>query len=179
MEYTHVTHEFPPLYDRDSEILILGSVPSPKSREQGFYYGHPRNRFWQVMAAVLGEPVPGSIPEKKALMLRHHVALYDSIEECDIRGASDTSIRNVIPADIPAILQKTRIREIFCTGTVSFQYYEKYCYPQVGIHARRLPSTSPANCAVSLEQLTEAYRIIAVSSDRRRESIHIASGSSE
>ena len=158
--YTHVTHEFGPLYDEDCEILILGSVPSPKSREQGFYYGHPQNRFWRVMAAVLGEECPQTIPEKKEMMLRHHIALWDSIEECDIRGASDSSIRNVIPTKIPDLLKRTKINRIFTAGTTAHRYYQKYAYPVTGIEATRLPSTSPANAAASPEKLISAYRSI-------------------
>ena len=160
-EYTHVTHEFPPLYDAESRVLILGSIPSPKSREQHFYYGHPQNRFWRVMAAVLSEAVPETIEEKQAMLLRHHIALWDSLAECDICGASDTSIKNPVPNDIAALLKETCIRSVFCTGASAHQYYEKYCYPATGMHAVKLPSTSPANCAVHLDQLIEAYRVIA------------------
>ena len=160
-EYTHVTHDFPPLYDAESRVLILGSIPSPKSREQHFYYGHPQNRFWRVMAAVLSESVPETIGEKRAMLLRHHIALWDSLAECDIYGASDTSIKNPVPNDIAALLKKTRIRSVFCTGATAHRYYEKYCYPETGMHAVKLPSTSPANCAVHLDKLIEAYRVIA------------------
>ena len=160
MEYVHVTHEFPPLYDENSEILILGSIPSPKSRAQAFYYGHPQNRFWKVLAAVLEEPVPETIEEKRQLVLSHHIALWDSLEECDIRGASDSSIRNPVPTDIPGLLKKTKICRIFAAGASAYNYYQKLNYPRTGIQAIRLPSTSPANCAVSFEKLVEAYGMI-------------------
>ena len=157
----HVTHSFPPLFDGDSRVLILGSMPSPKSREQGFYYGHPQNRFWKVMAAVLGEEIPVTVEEKKAMMHRHSIALWDSLEECDIRGASDSSIQNPVPADIPSVLKKTKIRAIFTTGAAAYKYYTEYNYPLTGIPAVRLPSTSPANCAVSFEALVKAYGAVA------------------
>ena len=156
-ELTHVTHEFPPLFDADSEVLILGSIPSPRSREQGFYYGHPQNRFWKVMAAVLEEPLPETIDEKKAMLLKHHIALWDSLEECDIAGASDSSIKNPVPTDIPALLKKTKIQKIFTTGAAAQKYYDKFQLPLTGIPSVKLPSTSPANCAVKLETLTGEY----------------------
>ncbi len=161
--YTHVRHEFPALWAPDARVLILGSIPSPKSRAQAFYYGHPQNRFWRVLAAVFGEPeLPHEdIEAKKAFALRHHIALWDALEECDIRGAGDASIRNPVPTDIPSLLEWTEIRTIFCTGAASHKYYEKLNYPRTGIHAVRLPSTSPANAAVSFEKLVEAYRQIA------------------
>lgn len=161
-ERTHVTHEaFGPLYDADSEVLILGSIPSPKSREQRFYYGHPQNRFWKVMAAVLEESLPSTVEEKAEMMHRHHIALWDSLSECDIRGASDASIQNPVPTDIPWLLRETKIHAVFCTGATAYRYYEKYHFPATGISAVQLPSTSPANAAVSLEKLTEAYKMIA------------------
>ncbi|MDO4265065.1 MAG: DNA-deoxyinosine glycosylase [Eubacteriales bacterium] len=156
----YVTHEFPPLYDQDSEILILGSIPSPKSREQGFYYGHPQNRFWKVMAAVLGELMPEDIAQKKEMLLHHHIALWDVLAECRIRGAADGSIRDAVPNDIASLLIKTKIRRIYTTGATAQKLYEKLVYPTAGIAAVRLPSTSPANCAVGFERLCEAYRQI-------------------
>lgn len=158
MDYTHVTHEFPPLYDTECRILVLGSIPSPKSREQAFYYGHPQNRFWKVFAAVFGESVPETVEEKSRLALSHHVALWDALEECDIRGASDSSVKNPVPTDIPWLLSQTRIERIFATGAAAYKYYMQYNYPRTGIEAIRLPSTSPANCAVSLARLIEEYK---------------------
>lgn len=155
-----VSHEFPPLYDAASEILILGSIPSPKSREQGFYYGHPQNRFWKVMATVLGEPVPQDISQKKEMLLSHHIALWDVLAECRIKGASDGSIRDAVPNDIGYLLTQTRIRRIYTTGATAQKLYEKLVYPNTGIEAVRLPSTSPANCAVGFEVLCGAYRQI-------------------
>ncbi len=156
-EYERVTQPFAPVYDRDSRILILGSLPSVKSREQGFYYGHARNRFWPMLAAVYREPVPESIPEKKALLLRHGLAVYDVIESCEIKGSSDSSIRNVKAADIRTIMEKCRIERILANGRTAAKYFKTYqpaSYRQMLIE---LPSTSPANAAFSLEKLVEIW----------------------
>ena len=157
---THVSHEFPAVYDRASCVLLLGSIPSPKSREVGFYYGHPQNRFWKVLAAVLGEPLPDTIPQKKAMLKKHHIALWDVLESCTIVGASDTSIEDAVPNKISELVKATRVERIFCTGATAHRLYQKYCAADVGIDAVKLPSTSPANCAVSFEKLVEAYRKI-------------------
>ena len=159
-ERTRVTHEFPAVYDRNSRVLLLGSIPSPKSREVGFYYGHPQNRFWKVLAQVLGENVPETTPQKKALLKKHHVALWDVLESCTIVGASDTSIEDAVPNRIGELVKKSKVSRIFCTGATAHRLYQKYCAKDVGIDAVKLPSTSPANCAVSLESLVEAYKAI-------------------
>lgn len=161
MEYTHVTHNFPPIFAPDSRALILGSIPSPKSREQAFFYGHPQNRFWPVLAAVFGEPAPQTIEDKRSLALRHRIAMWDTLAACDIRGASDTSIRNPVANDLPWLIAQTRVRAVFCTGATSYKYYKKLCQPQTGIEAVCLPSTSPANAAWSKERLIQAYSVIA------------------
>ena len=161
MTYQHVTHEFPTLYDPASEVLILGSIPSPKSRQQAFYYGHPQNRFWKVLAAVFDAPVPQSVEEKKHLALSHGIALWDSLEECEICGASDSSIKNPVPTDIPFLLSQTRVKKVFTTGSTAWKFYQQLNYPRTGIPAIRLPSTSPANCAFSFDALVEAYKCIA------------------
>ena len=155
--YQHVVHTFGPLYNEDSGILILGSIPSPASREVGFYYGHPRNRFWQMLAELYGMPLPESIEEKKALVLSHGLALWDVIEECDIIGASDSSVKNALPTDIPSILGKTQIQTILCNGALSKKIYDQYQLPRTGIPAQKMPSTSPANAAWSLERLKEEW----------------------
>ena len=160
MTYQTVYHNFPPLYNTDSRILVLGSMPSPKSREQAFFYGHPQNRFWRVLSAVLGEPVPQNIPEKKILCQTHHIALWDVLASCDIKGASDAAIRNPVPNDLTAILQSAPIQAIFTTGSTAHKLYHKLCEPQTGIPATLLPSTSPANAAWSLEKLCQAYQVI-------------------
>ena len=155
-----IDHPFPPLFSADSKVLILGSFPSVKSRENMFFYGHPQNRFWKVAAAVFGELVPQSIPEKKALILGHGLALWDSIASCEIKGSSDASITDAVPTDLSVILDNSSVERIFCNGTKSWEIYMKYQYPRTGIEAVKLPSTSPANAACSLEKLIEAWQVI-------------------
>ena len=159
-EYTHIVHPFGPLYDADSRILILGSLPSVKSRAQNFFYGHPHNRFWPLLAALLGEPAPQSVAEKKALALRRHIALWDTIYSCDIVGSSDSSIRNVTPTDLRPILAGSQIKRIFCNGRTSGLYYQKYQESALGVRAAVLPSTSPANAAWTMEKLMDAWQVI-------------------
>lgn len=160
MKTETVTHNIPPLYDAESRVLLLGSIPSPKSREAGFFYGHPQNRFWRVLAAVLGEDVPQTIAEKRAMCLRHHVALWDTLAQCDIAGASDTSIKNAVPNDIGLLLRGSKIERIFATGGKSAELYRKLIEPVTHLPITQLPSTSPANAAWPLERLIEAYRVI-------------------
>ena len=154
------THPFPPLYDRESRILILGSFPSVKSREQLFFYGHPRNRFWMTLASVLSEPVPVTIEEKKAFLKENHIALWDVIKSCRIRGSSDSSIRDVVPNDLSEILSGSSIRQIYCNGGISWNYYHRYQEKKTGLAAIKLPSTSPANAAWSLDRLVREWRVI-------------------
>lgn len=158
MEAGLVTHEFDAFFDEDSRVLILGTIPSPKSREQGFYYGHPQNRFWKVLADVLGEKVvPQTVEERKKFLKRNRIALWDVLESCEIKGASDVSIRNARPNDMNRILQAADIRAIFVAGTKAAKLYKKLCLPTCGVEAIQLPSTSPANCGCSDEKLREAY----------------------
>lgn len=159
-EYQKLQHEFAPVYDTNSRILILGSFPSVKSREQQFFYGHPQNRFWKVIAALFEEPVPGKIPEKKDLLLKHHIALWDVIAECDIAGSSDSSIKNVVPAELSVILDHAPIRTIYANGAKAYDLYQKYTYPVTGRDIRKLPSTSPANVAFQMERLLGAWQEI-------------------
>ena len=155
-----IVHPIPPVYDRNSEVLILGSFPSVKSREAGFFYGHPQNRFWKVTAAVFAENVPRTIEEKKAFLARNHIALWDVIGTCDIVGSSDASIRNVVPNDLSVILGHANIRAIYVNGKTAMKYYLKYTQPLTGRAAVCLPSTSPANAAWTVEKLqTEWNRI--------------------
>ncbi len=153
-----IIHPFPPLYNERSRILILGSFPSVKSREQRFFYGHPQNRFWKVLASVLGSPVPADIPEKRDMLLSRGIALWDSIARCDIEGSADASIENVVPNDLSPILDAAEIRQIFCNGRKSWEMYARYIEPSVKRQAVCLPSTSPANAVWSLDRLTEAWR---------------------
>ena len=168
MEVKRQNHEFPPVYDENSEILILGSFPSVKSREMQFFYGHPQNRFWKVLAQVLNETVPQTIPEKKEMLLRHYIALWDVIASCDIAGSSDSSIRNVVPNDLAYIIGRSRITRIYANGAKSKQLYDKYLAKQLGIKAVQLPSTSPANAAYSVERLLEYWQKIIKTPEKER-----------
>ena len=152
-----IVHPIPPLYDGASNILILGSFPSVKSREYGFFYGHPQNRFWRVIAAICGEPVPQSIEEKKQLLLVHHIAVWDVIYSCEIEGSADSSIKNAVPTDIGEIIRNSNITKVFTNGKKADELYRKYQQNAVGPEAICLPSTSPANAAWSLEKLTDKW----------------------
>lgn len=152
-----VIHPIPPVFDKDSKVLILGSFPSVRSREVGFFYGHPQNRFWKVLACVFGEEVPVTIDEKRAFLLRNNVAVWDVIHSCDIIGSSDTSIRNVQPNDLGIILGKADIRAIYTNGRTAYRYYMKYMLPACGRPAVCLPSTSPANATFNMERLLEQW----------------------
>ena len=150
-------HPIAPVFDEMSRILILGSFPSVKSRKAGFFYGHPQNRFWRVLAAVLGCPVPATIDEKRNMLLAHHVAVWDVIASCEITGSSDSSIRNVVPTDLGRLLADAPISAIFCNGGTSYACYKKYCRAKLGREAVQLPSTSPANARWTKEKLIEAW----------------------
>lgn len=153
-------HNIEPVYDEQSRVLILGSFPSVKSREQQFFYGHKQNRFWRVMAQVLDCPVPESVEQKRGMLLTHHVAVWDVIASCEITGSSDASIRDVVPNDLSRILSCADIRAVYTNGGKAHQLYEKYIFPVSGREARLLPSTSPANAGYSLERLAEAWKVI-------------------
>lgn len=155
-----ISHPIPALYDKNAEILILGSFPSVKSREVNFFYGHPQNRFWRVLAALYDQAVPQSVDEKKKLILSHHIALWDVIQSCEITGSSDSSIRDVVPNDLSPILSSAPIRAIFTNGTTAYRLYRRYLEGVTGRQAICLPSTSPANANWSLERLTQAWRVI-------------------
>ena len=155
-----IVHPFGPLFGPESRVLILGSFPSVKSREQNFFYGHPQNRFWKVVAALYGQEPPRTIPEKRELILSHGLALWDSIASCVITGSSDASIRDVRANDLRIILDHAPVQRIYCNGRKSHEMYEKYILPQLGREAACLPSTSPANAQWSLEKLIEAWSVI-------------------
>lgn len=161
---THVTHGFGPVWNDQSRVLILGSIPSPSSREAGFYYMFPRNRFWPVLAALFDQPVPEPDPAVRArFALNHRIALWDVVQECDICGASDASITGVVPTDIADLLDGAQIGTIFTTGRKAGQLYRRYCLPNLEEKGHRptminLPSTSPANAAMSLADLIKAYQ---------------------
>ena len=156
-----VEHGIEPVFDGQSEVLVLGTMPSPKSREAGFFYGHPQNRFWRVLAALFDEPVPEDNAERADLLLRHHVALWDVLASCDIVGASDASIANGRPNDLSRILNGAPVRSVFCTGATATRLYGKLCEAACGLPAVPLPSPSPANASWSLPRLVEAYRPLA------------------
>ena len=155
-----IQHPFGPLYSVKSRVLILGSFPSVKSREQSFFYGHPQNRFWKVIAHIFDDEVPITIEEKKALILENGLALWDSIASCEITGSSDSSIKNVKANDISIILDNCNIDRIYCNGRKSYELYQKYIQPETGREAVCLPSTSPANAAWTLDKLIAAWQVI-------------------
>lgn len=157
----HVRHTIEPVFDERSEVLVLGTMPSPASREAAFFYGHPRNRFWPVLAALFDEPVPENNAERTDLLLRHHIALWDVLSSCDIHGASDASIANARPNDLSRILDAAPVERVFCTGATSARLYRQLCEERSGLAATQLPSTSPANAAWSMSRLIEAYRPVA------------------
>ena len=156
-DYQHLSHNFGPIYSNNSEILILGSFPSVKSREVNFYYGHPQNRFWKVISNVYNSNLPLNIEEKIDFLHKNHIALWDTIDSCDIIGSSDSSIKNVITTDINIILNSANIKKIFCNGNTSYKLYMKYLFPKTDKLAIKLPSTSPANAAFSLEKLIKIW----------------------
>lgn len=156
--YTHVSHDFEPVFEENSKVLILGTFPSVKSRENQFYYGHPQNRFWKVIAGLTESEVPQTIEEKKKLLLEHGIAIWDVIESCDIIGSSDSSIKNVVPADIERVVANSKIQNIYANGGTAKKLYEKYSQKKTGREIIGLPSTSPANAAYSLERLLECWQ---------------------
>lgn len=159
--FTHIEHDLiPPVFNEHSAVLILGTMPSPKSREQGFYYAHPQNRFWPVLAAVFGEAVPYGTEERKSFALKRGIALWDVLAQCDIEGASDAAIKNPVANDIASLLKSSGIKTVFTTGKTAARLYEKLCVPCGCPKAVELPSTSPANAKMSLDTLIKSYRVI-------------------
>ena len=156
-----LVHPFPPVYDAESEILILGSFPSVKSREIMFYYGHPQNRFWRVLAAVYNADVPLNTDEKTRFLLKHHIALWDVLASCEITGSADSSIKNAVPNDLSVILSRADIRRIYTNGKTSEKYYKRFSEELTGRGSVCLPSTSPANAVWSLDRLIGAWKVIA------------------
>ena len=155
-----ITHPIAPVFDERSKILILGSFPSVKSREQAFFYGHPQNRFWKVLSGVLNKELPLTTDEKREFLLKNHIAVWDVIGECDIKGSSDASIKNAKPNDLSVILDNSSVTKIFVNGKTAEKYYRQYIEKSLGIKAITLPSTSPANATFTLEKLIEAWRVI-------------------
>lgn len=163
-EYKRIKHTFEPVYGTDSSLLILGSFPSVKSRELGFYYGHPQNRFWKVMGSIFEQNKDilnqASIETKIDFLKKNKVAIWDVIDECDIIGSSDSSIKNVIASDIQKIVSESKIQRIYANGKTAKRLYDKYCFDNIKIEAKLLPSTSPANAAYRLDDLIEKWKII-------------------
>ncbi|MBR3144273.1 MAG: DNA-deoxyinosine glycosylase [Clostridia bacterium] len=155
-----ITHPINPVFDKNSKILILGSFPSVKSREEGFFYGNPQNRFWKVLSFLYGEELPNTIQNKKEFLLKHGIAVFDVIKSCDIVGSADSSIKNVVPNDFTKILNNSKINRIFTNGNLAHTLYNKYVLEKTGIKDIKLPSTSPANAAFSLEKLIKTWKII-------------------
>lgn len=155
-----IVHPIPPLYNENSRILILGSFPSVKSREAAFFYGHPQNRYWAVVAKILGVRKPETVEEKRELMLKNGIAMWDVIASCEIKGSSDSSIENVTANDLSVILDNSKVEKIFVNGKTAEKYYNKYTYPKTQIKAICLPSTSPANAAWSIDRLVDEWKII-------------------
>ncbi len=156
-----VKHELPPIYNEHSEVLILGSHASVKSREEKFYYAHPKNRFWKTLSAIFEEEIGNTIEEKKEFLYRNHIALFDVIKSCEIENSSDTSIKNVVPNNLKTIIKQSQIKFIFTTGRKAYDLYQKYCFPKTKIEAIYLPSTSPANCPKNIETtLVDSYQQI-------------------
>ena len=153
-------HEIPPVYNKNSKILILGSFPSVKSRENHFFYHHPQNRFWKVLAAVVGCDTPDSIEDKKKFLLDNNIAVWDVIASCEIEGSSDSSIKNVVVNDFDLIINNSNVKQIFCNGGKSYDLYRKYCEKNTSLKAIKLPSTSPANARFSLDKLISEWNII-------------------
>lgn len=154
---TYVEHEFNPVFNHDSKVLILGTFPSVKSRKNQFYYGNPQNRFWRIISRLTGSEVPQTIEEKKAMLLKHKIAIWDVISSCEIKGSSDSSIRNVVPTDLSSILQECDIRQIYANGGTAKKLYDKYSKKQTGMEIAALPSTSPANATYSLDRLVQSW----------------------
>lgn len=157
MEYIQIEHTFEPVWNKCSRILILGTFPSVKSRENQFYYGHPQNRFWKVLAALTESMVPQTIEEKKKMLLENGIAIWDVIQRCSIQGSSDSSIRDVVANDIASLLGKSKISKIYGNGTKACELYDKFVREQTGIDIQKLPSTSPANAMYQLERLQKEW----------------------
>lgn len=153
-------HNIQPIYNQNSKILILGSFPSVKSREAQFFYHHPQNRFWKILAMLYHHESLTTIEEKKNFLLKHHIAIWDVIQSCEIKGSSDSSIQNVIVNDIATLLNKTSIEYIYTNGKKSHQLYQKYCLPLTKKEDICLPSSSPANAQYSIERLIEEWKVI-------------------
>ena len=160
MKSEKIIHPIPPVYDSNSKVLVLGSFPSVKSREYGFFYGHPRNRFWRVISEIFNEKTPETIEEKREMLLRNGVAVWDVINSCEIVGSADSSIKNAVPNDLSRIISESGIERVFTNGKTADGLYRKYLEEKTGLKAVCLPSTSPANAAWSVERLVNEWKVI-------------------
>lgn len=158
-DFMRVYHELEPIYNESSKVLILGSLPSVKSREVGFYYAHPQNRFWRILESLFGVSLP-DIDAKKKFLLSHRIALWDTVASCEISGSSDASIKNIEVNDLTELLQNSQIEFVFCTGRKAYDLYQKYMKPNTNIDAFLLPSPSAANAKCSLPSLVSSYQVI-------------------
>lgn len=161
MSENFVEHTLKPIFDGNSKILILGTMPSPKSRQNNFYYGNPQNRFWRVMADILKEPLPQNNQQRKELMLSHGIALWDVLKSCTIDGADDSTIKNPVPNDLSFVISQTQIKTVFTTGKKAYSLYNRFCRKSTGLDALSLPSTSPANCRhYTYEDILREYSVL-------------------
>lgn len=158
--YQTIVHPLEAEFDENSRILILGSFPSVKTREYGFFYGNKQNRFWKLLSLIFEDEIGEKIEDKKEFLHRHQIALWDVIYKCDIIGSSDSSIKNVEPTDLSKIIKTARIKNIYCNGGLSYELYKKYQRKNLVMDAFKLPSTSPANARYSLEDLFDSWKII-------------------
>ena len=157
LPHTVIEHPIPPTWNNESEILILGSFPSVKSRETGYFYGHPQNRFWRVLSAIYEDVCPATKKEKEAFLFRHHIAVWDVISSCEITGSADSSIQNVTANDVNILLDGAQIERIFCNGQTAYKLYNRYLFPVTNRSATCLPSTSPANAFWTVDRLIKAW----------------------
>lgn len=155
-----VLHNFPPVFDKNSKILILGSFPSVKSRQDEFYYANPQNRFWKVLSNIFCENIPDDITTKTEFLLNHKIALWDVVANCDIIGSSDSTIKNIVPNDLVSVLQSAPICQIFVNGNTAKKIYDRFIFNQINQTAYPLPSTSPANARFNLDSLVASWQII-------------------
>lgn len=158
-DFMRVYHELEPIYNESSKVLILGSLPSVKSREVGFYYAHPQNRFWRILESLFGVSLP-DVDTKRKFLLSHGIALWDMVASCEISGSSDASIKNIEVNDLTELLQNSQIEFVFCTGRKASDLYQKYMKPKTNIDAFLLPSPSAANAKCSLSSLVSSYQVI-------------------
>lgn len=164
-----VTHPLPPIFDKQSRVLLLGTMPSPLSRELGFHYANPRNRFWPVIAALWQEEKPSTDAERRDFCRRHRLAIDDVLASCHISGAADSTITDAVPNDLHRICDCASIQKVFCTGATATHLYRKLIEPSLGLPCVQLPSTSPANARMRLADLIVAWEPVRIAADEAGE----------